>query len=123
MGGGTEAKPIPAVAKVYAILCFLFALLGVFGLTVANSAGMIGRVIFYIAISLAAGIAILRRDKAAPTAVWIFTVVSRWSTLTGGLRPRDVLLLVLQVWFAIWYQKRRRTESAPSPSDAVSPQS
>jgi len=104
---GDPRRRIPVVAKVYAYWCFANVLvLGALGLTAVNSAGWL---IYHIAISLATGVAILRRDKAALTAVWILTIVDAWVVVRKGFRPLDVLAARCRHTSVGLHDKRRGT--------------
>lgn len=113
-------RGIPGLAKAFAVYCLIHAFLGILALAAATSRSAIGWLVFHVAISLAAGIGILRRDKAATTAVWILAAVSAWIAVIKGLRPLDLLYLTAEVAFAIWYQRSRRGE-ALAPSRAAIP--
>lgn len=113
------SPPIPIVAKMFAVFSFVLALLAVLSFWPPKSPAVLAWLLFWIAICLVTGIAILRRERYAPTVVWILTILSGFSALSalksGLLRGTgiliDILLFVPLVWFAIWYQRRRRVES------------
>jgi hypothetical protein len=104
----------------FVVFSFVLALLAVLSFWPPKSPAVLAWLLFWIATCLATGIAILRRERYAPSVVWILTILSGFSALSafksGLLRGPgiliDILLFVPLVWFAIWYQRRRRVESA-----------
>ena len=52
---------------------------------------------------LAIAIALLQKDKTAPTLLWVLVGVSGLGMLMRGLVPLDMLFFGLNLWFTIWY--------------------
>ena len=104
----------------FAVFAFVLALLALLSFWPPKSPAVIAWLLLWIAICLGTGIAILRRERYAPALVWTLNILAGLSALaalnSGLLRGVgiliDMILFVPLVWFAIWYQRRRRVESA-----------
>jgi hypothetical protein len=102
--------------KVFAAFSFVLALIAVLSFWPPKSPAVIAWLLIWVAMCLATGIAILRRERHAPAIVWILIVLAGLSALaafqSGFLRGIgiliDILLFVPLVGFAIWYQRSRR---------------
>jgi hypothetical protein len=78
----------------------------------------------WMALCVATGVAILRQHRFAPALVWTVLVVAGLSAvlaLRSGLLDTvgiiiDIVLFVPLIWFAIWYQRRRRFEHGHAPA-------
>jgi hypothetical protein len=113
-------KSLHSVARVFAVFCFVLALLALLSFWPPKSPTVVAWLLLWTAICLATGVAILRRARYALVLVWTLNTLAALSALTalnsGLLRGVgiliDILLFVPLVWFAIWYQTRRRVESA-----------
>jgi len=121
-----QAAPIPLVAKVFAVYCCAFGGIGIFALVARTPlvATGVGWVLVWTVVCLAAGIGILRRARFAPTMVWFRVALSALGLLSAfkrGLLVPNLVLLTLEVWFALWYQSRRRLERPPDLSAKTSP--
>lgn len=107
------------VAKTFAVFYFVLALIALLTFWPPKSPAVVAWLLVWITVCLAVGIAILRRKRYAAALVWILTILSGFSALaafkSGALRGMDmlieILMLVVLVWFAIWYQRRGRVES------------
>ena len=77
---------------------------------------VIAWLVAWCGLCLLSGAGILRRARYAPAAIWAVILVAMLSALSllrsGGLDATgilvDVVLFVPLIWFAVWYQSRRR---------------
>lgn len=116
----TAPQSLHTVEKLFVAFSFVLALVALLSLWPPKSPAVVAWLFLWIAICLATGIAILRRAQYAPAIVWTLNILAGLSALaafnSGLLRGVgifiDIALFVPLVWFAIWYQRRRRGESA-----------
>jgi predicted metal-dependent hydrolase len=53
----------------------------------------------------AIAVALLRKDRRAPTLLWWLVALSALGTVIRGLIPSEILALGLNLWFAVWYRR------------------
>jgi hypothetical protein len=107
-------------ARMFAVFSFVLALIALFSFWPPKSIAVVVWLLLWTTVCLATGIAILRAARNAPTLVWSLNFLaglSALAALSGGLLRGvgiviDILLFVPLVWFAVWYQRHRREESA-----------
>lgn len=113
------APPIPAAAKMFALFSFVLAVIAVLTFWPPKSPAVVAWLVFWVAICLATGMAILRRARYAPALVWSLTILATLSALAAlrsGLLQGvgiliEIVLFVPLIWFSIWYQRSRRVDS------------
>ena len=125
----SDASPSPrsaavqslhAVDRIFAVFCVVLALLGLLSFWPPESPAIVAWLLVWTLTCLATGIAIVRRARSAPMLVWTVLILAGYSAISafrsGLLRGVgiliDLLLAIPLIWFAIWYQRRRRVDSA-----------
>jgi hypothetical protein len=100
--------------------CIVMALLGLLSFWPPTSPAIVAWLLGWTMTCLGTGIAIVRRARHAPGLVWGLIILASYSAISafrsGLLGPVgiliDVLLFIPLIWFAIWYQRHRRLDSA-----------
>ena len=113
-------QPLHAVARVFAAFSFVLALLALLSFWPPKSPAVVAWLLLWVAICVATGITILNRARYAPALVWSLILLAGYSAISAfrsGLLEGvgiliDILLGIPLIWFAIWYQRRRRVDSA-----------
>jgi hypothetical protein len=119
-GHSVGCQSLHSMARLFAVFSFVLALSALFSFWPPKSTAVIVWLLLWTTVCLATGIAVLRRARYAPALVWTLNILaglSAVSALSSGLLRGvriliDILLFVPLVWFAFWYQRRRREESA-----------
>ena len=113
-------QPLHTVARVFAAFCFVLALLGLLSFWPPKSPAIVVWLLVWTMTCMGTGIAIVRRARHAPSLVWGLIVLASYGAISAfrsGLLGTvgiliDVLLFIPLIWFAIWYQRSRRTDAA-----------
>ena len=113
-------QPLHAVVKVFVVFCIVMALLGLLSFWPPRSPAIIAWLLVWTITCLGTGIAIVRRARYAPSLVWSLMILASYSAISAfrsGLLGSaglfiEILLGIPLIWFAIWYQRRRRVDSA-----------
>jgi hypothetical protein len=111
------ATRVPAAACVFAVFCFVLALIAVAAFWPPKTLDVIVWLVAWVGLCLATGVAILRRQSYAVTLVWTILIVALLSAglaMQSGLLDMtgiliDIVLFVPMIWFAIWYHRHRRS--------------
>ena len=114
-----DVSPLHPAARMFVVFCSLRAALGLLSFWPPGSPAIVAWLLVWTFTCLSTGLAIVRRARHAPGLVWSLTMLAGCSAvfafrnglLEGAGVLIDILLGVPIVWFAIWYQKRRRVES------------
>ena len=112
--------PLHAVARMFVVLCIVLALVGVVSFWPPRSPAIVAWLLVWTITCLGTSIAILRRARYAPSLVWTLLALAGYSAISAfrsGIRGGvclviEILLAITLVWFAIWYKRRRRVDSA-----------
>ena len=115
---------VPAAARLFAAFCFVLALLGLVAFWPPRSAATVVWLLIWTPACLITGLAIVRRARHAPGLVWTLIILAGYSAVSafrGGLLGGagiliDIALGIPLIWFAIWYQRHRRIDSAATGS-------
>lgn len=102
------------------VFCVVMAVLGLSSFWPPRSPAVVAWLLVWTLTCLGTAVAIVRRARYAPGFVWSLIVLAGYSAISlyrsgsrGGVGVLiDVLLGVPLIWFAIWYQRRRRVDSA-----------
>ena len=113
-------QPLHPVARMFVVFCIAMALLGLLSFWPPRSPAIVAWLLVWTVTCLGTGIAIGRRARYAPSLVWSLIILASYSAvsafrsgLLGGVGVFiDILLGIPLIWFAIWYQRRRRVGSA-----------
>ena len=108
---------MPAAAKLFAAFCFVLALLGLLSFWPPRSPATAVWLLIWTLVSVITGMAIVRRARYAPRLVWTLLILAGYSAVSafrGGLLGGagiliDIVLGIPLVWFAVWYQRHRRS--------------
>ncbi len=112
------------VEIIYACLALLGGILGLllaadkFFLQSKSPASSVG-LAFSGLISVATGIAILKKDRKAVSLVWAMTVIAGIAMLARGIPPIDIFFMAVQLGFALWFTKARRSPAEVNPTATV----
>jgi hypothetical protein len=117
---GATVQPLHAVARMFVVFCIVMALVGLLSFWPPRSPAIVAWLLVWTITCLGTGIAILRRARYAPKLVWGLIILAGYSAvsafrsgLLGGVGILiDIMLGIPLIWFAIWYQRRRRVASA-----------
>jgi hypothetical protein len=117
-------QPLHAVARMFVAFCVVMALLGFLAFWPPKSPAVVAWLLVWTSICLGTGIAIVRRARHAPSLVWSLVALAGYSAISAfrsGLLEgvgilMDILLGIPLIGFAIWYQRRRRLDSAAAGS-------
>ena len=115
-------QPLHAVSRMFVVFCVVMALLGFLSFWPPRSPAVVAWLLVWTITCLGTGVAIVRRARYAPGLVWSLLVLASYSAISafrsgllGGVGIFiDMLLGIPLVWFAIWYQRRRRSNSQRS---------
>lgn len=119
-GQAAAVGALPAAARVFAAFCFVLALLGILSFWPPRSPATVVWLLIWTLVNVITGTAIVRRARYAPRLVWSLIILAAYSAVSafrGGLLGGggiliDILLGIPLVWFAVWYQRYRRADSA-----------
>jgi hypothetical protein len=114
------AQHLHAVVRMFVGFCIVLALLGLLSFWPPTSPAIVAWLLVWTMTCLGTAIAIVRRARYAPSLVWGLIILASYSAISAfrsGLLGAvgiliDVLLFTPLIWFAIWYQRRRRADSA-----------
>ena len=120
-------QPLHIAAKLFVGFSLVLALLALVSFWPPRSAAVIAWLLLWVGVCLSTSVAILRRARYAPAAVWSLNVLAGLSALaalnSGLLRGVgiliDIALLVPMLGFAIWYQRRARRLREGSPARGI----
>jgi hypothetical protein len=113
-------QPLHVAVRVFVVFCVLLALVGALTFWPPASPAIVVWVLVWTVTCLGTAIAIVWRARYAPALVWTLIALAGYSAVSafragwlGGVGILiDIVLFVPLIWFAIWYQRRRRIESA-----------
>ena len=113
-------QPLHPVVRMFVGFCVVITLLGLLSFWPPKSPAVVAWLLVWTTTCLGTGLAIVRRARFAPSLVWAIIVLASYSAISAfssGLLGAvgiliDVLLFTPLIWFAIWYQRRRRLDSA-----------
>jgi hypothetical protein len=115
-----SVQPLHAVVRMFVVFCIVMALLGLLSFWPPRSPAIVAWLLIWTLTCLGTGIAIMRRARYAPSLVWSLIILAGYSAISAfrsGLLGSvgiliEILLGIPLIWFAIWYQRRRRVDSA-----------
>jgi hypothetical protein len=115
-------QPLHAITKMFVAFCIVMALLGFLSFWPPRSPAIVAWLLVWTITCLGTGIAIVRRARYAPGLVWSLIILASYSAvsafrsgLIGGVGVFiDILVGLPLIWFAIWYQRRRSSNSQRS---------
>ena len=113
-------QPLHAVARMFVVFCIVMALLGLLAFWPPSSPAIVAWLLVWTVFCMGTGISIVRRSRSASRLVWSLIFLAGYSAvsafrsgLLGGVGiVIDIVLGIPLVWFAIWYQRHRRVDSA-----------
>lgn len=106
--------------RVFAAFAVLLAAIALAAFWPPTDSGVIAWLVIWCGLCLVTATAILRRASYAAALIWAIvglTILSALAALRSGLLDTmgiliDIVLFIPLIWFAVWYQGRRRAGAA-----------
>ena len=102
--------------RAFAAFAVLLAVIALAAFWPPTDPAVIAWLVLWCGLCLVTATAILRRASSAPALVWALaglTILSALAALRDGMLDMlgiliDIVLFIPLIWFAVWYQRRRR---------------